>query len=235
MDRAALLQAVALARSAAAAGQDDRQTQRQLDGKQFELRIRFGCGGPAQGAGRGNFGWIYDDAKAVLRIWAAPTISTDDPAIGGAPEGVEAVEGFWIPRPWLFQPVCPAAPVTAGPPSASGSPQEGSDDPRPSDDDQAAGPRIGIAQFFTAEDARSRRRDKRPYESVTSIDPAPNSSAGYDIVIFGRLQALTDGRVIRCVATAQDRPPDCIVSVRTDRVRFERPGSGETIAQWSSS
>ena len=43
MDRAGLLKAVGAAASAGALGQDDADAQRKLDGKKFEVRIRFGC------------------------------------------------------------------------------------------------------------------------------------------------------------------------------------------------
>src|ERR1700741_3492845 len=45
LDRAALLLAVARAPSATAIGAEDRVSQRELDGKRFEMRIRFGCPG----------------------------------------------------------------------------------------------------------------------------------------------------------------------------------------------
>ena len=47
LDRAALLSAIAQAASATAAGTEMPEAVRGLDGRQFELRIRFGCRGPS--------------------------------------------------------------------------------------------------------------------------------------------------------------------------------------------
>ena len=47
MDRAALLIQVAKAASASALGKDISNDLRKLDGKRFEVRIRFGCAPPA--------------------------------------------------------------------------------------------------------------------------------------------------------------------------------------------
>ena len=47
MDRAALLMEVAKAASASALGKDISNDLRKLDGKRFEVRIRFGCAPPA--------------------------------------------------------------------------------------------------------------------------------------------------------------------------------------------
>lgn len=242
MDRAALMQAVFQARSAAAAGQDDSQAQRQLDGKQFEVRIRFGCRGPVNVAAKPVLGWSYDEKAKVLRIRAASTIASDDPALSSANlQGVETVEGFWIPRPWLLQPVCPAKPQPSEPvPGGADSAHATAEAPEPSADADEKSvvvvtPKVGLAQFFTSEDARTRRRDSRPYETTKSLDGAPDSSQGYDLVISGRLRATAAGRVIICTGATPDRAPDCIVSIRTDRIRFDNPSTGEIVAQWSSS
>lgn len=243
MDRAALLQAVSQARSAAAVGADDRDAQRQLDGKQFEVRIRFGCRGPAPSPDDASLGWTFDAKKRVLRIRATPTVDAADPAIASAtPDNIEAVEGFWIPRPWVLLPVCPA-PAPQPQPAAEGqsSPPKKDAKPQPSPEPRGQAsievlPRVAIAQFFTAEDARTRRRDHRPYEAVKTIEEgAEVGSGGFNLVLSGRLRAIGDGRVIRCNAAAPDRPPDCVISSRVDRVRFEQPTSGEVLAEWSGS
>jgi hypothetical protein len=223
MDRAALLAAVARARSSAAAGSPDAEAQRALDGKQFQLRIRFGCSGPAPGVGGAPLGWTYDADKHVLRVSATPTITGDDPLVAQLkPKDVEAVEGFWLERPWLLHAECPAKPETGEDESAA---------------DRSAGEvaKTGLAQFFTAADPRTTRRNRRPYQATKTLDPdARLGRDGFDLVLEGRLRA-AGGRVILCRAVAADRPPDCIVSARVDRVRFEQPETGETIAEWGSS
>ena len=240
MNRAALLQAVGLARSAAAAGANDAQAQRALDGKQFQLRIRFGCAGAAAKLQEATLGWTYNADKRVLRISAAPTLNGDDPLVTQLnAKDVEAVEGFWIPRPWLLQAACPAPPVTPAEneldtpaPEKKKTPQ-----PQPVAPEPLFAGKVGIAQFFTAVDSRTMRRDHRPYAATKTLDAgmAQVGVKGFDLVLEGRLQPGPGGRVILCQSTAVDRPPDCIVSARIDRVRFEQPETGETIAEWGSS
>lgn len=232
MDRAALLQAVAQARSAAAAGADDSQAQRGLDGKQFELRIRFGCAGAAAKLDDASLGWTYNADKRVLRISATSTLNGDDPVIAQLDaKDVEAVEGFWIPRPWMLRAACPAVPAAPAAAADKDVSQPKSAVPEP------AAAKVGIAQFFTASDSRTTRRDHRPYAATKTLDAATTQvgATGFDLVLEGRLRPGPGGRVILCKSAAVDRPPDCIVSARIDRVRFERPDTGETIAEWGSS
>lgn len=232
MNRAALLQTVALARSAAAAGVDDSQAQRALDGKQFELRIRFGCSGAAAKLQDAALGWTYNADRRVLRISATPTLNGDDPLVEQLDaKDIEAVEGFWIPRPWMLQASCPA------PPAAPVAAPETDTAQQPSTATAMAAGRIGIAQFFTAADSRTMRRDHRPYAATKTLDAgtAQVGVKGFDLVLEGRLQPGPGGRVILCKSSAVDRPPDCIVSARIDRVRFEQPDTGATIAEWGSS
>lgn len=109
LDRAALLSAVAEAASATAAGSEMPESVTSLDGRQFEVRIRFGCRGPAQDLQNAWLGWSYDAEKRTLRVQAKPTISKEEKLVADlAGEDYESVEGFWIPRPWLRQAVCPA-------------------------------------------------------------------------------------------------------------------------------
>lgn len=236
LDRAGLFAAVAQAASAEASGQDHGEAQRTLDGRQFELRIRFGCRGPSLELREDWLGWVRDLDSGTLRVRAKPTLGADDPLVrelGG--EGFEAVEGFWIPRPWLLDASCPA--------SAAVVPAGGTQGEEPKPDGNTAGekaadplpnwPKIGIAHFFTETDPRTGRRSMRAYEAVKSIDPKrPIGSQGFNLVLSGRLQALPDGRVIACIAKNPDNAPECVVSVQFDRVRIERPENGEIIAEW---
>jgi hypothetical protein len=232
MDRAALLAAVAEARSAAAAGLDDRQAQEPLDGKEFELRIRFGCGGPTDAKTR-PLGWSVDEKGGVLRIHATPDVTKNDPAVAQMAVGdVESVEGFWLPRPWLLQASCPVNGPAAPAEKPPGKPNMATAAPQPA----APALKVGIAQFFTANDPRTARRDERPYEVVEKLDPSTRvGEQGFELVLSGRLRALDGGRVIRCVATAADAPPSCLISASFDHVWIEDAASKERIADWSSS
>lgn len=243
MDRTALLELVAKARSAAAAGVDDHESQQALDGKEFEFRIRFGCGGPSSKTkDKAPFGWTFDPKSAVLRVHAAPTLSSDDPEIAALGiDGIEEVEGFWLPRPWLLQATCPAVPT----PPANEQPES-----KPADSKAAAHPppqplpppapvpvlKVGIGQFFTASDPRTTRRDERPYRAVKKLDPGTSiGTQGFDLVLAGRFRALPDGRVIHCTANGPDAPPDCVAAALFDHVWIEDAATKQRIADWGSS
>lgn len=241
LDRAGLFAAVAQAASAEASGQDDAAAQRTLDGRQFELRIRFGCRGASQELRQEWLGWFRDLESGTLRVRAKPTLGADDPLVrelGG--EDYEAVEGFWIPRPWLLDASCPAAAAVIQAAGAEGAKQgsDSNDRNRAANREEAADPvpnwpKIGIAHFFTETDPRTARRDMRAYEAVKTIDPKqPIGSTGFNLVLSGRLQALPDGRVIACVAKSPDNAPECVISAQFDRVRIERPDNKEIIAEW---
>ena len=156
----------------------------------------------------------YDPEAERLRFRAIPDFSLDaaPPAlVAGGP--YEAVEGFWIARPWLLTPACPASRGGQSPP---------------------AGPErvVAIAQFFTAGDARTHRRSERAYEWVTRIAPEALPSPNlFDFVLTGRLQAQPGRKVVTCAAEADARPV-CLISARITEARLERPG-GEVLARWA--
>lgn len=261
LDRVSLLAAVAEAASATAAGAETPESVRALDGRQFEVRIRFGCRGPSKELDDRWLGWSFDPEKRRIRLRAKPTISKDVPLVaqlGG--EQFEAVEGFWIPRPWLLQAVCPAAAAVQG---AQDQPQaqrtaEAQQQAKPNDGraqqerrqprrDEAGRddgdeertepvptpPRVGIAQFYTDEDSRTGRRDMRPYQAGHTLPEGKAiSSQGYNLVLSGRLRALPGRGVIQCSARNPNSPPECIVSAEFLRVWIEQPANREIIAEW---
>jgi len=227
LDREALLMAVAYASSDFAAGNDDTERQRQLDGRPFEVRLRFGCPGDQAGARQ----WSFDQQERVLRIRVEPQISGSTPLLAtlGLDE-FEAAEGFWVNRPWLLQPGCPAPRPAAGPKAdapASVANTAGEQER------SAALPMIGIAQFYTDEDSRTLRRETKAYEATIKLSggEAP-SSRGYDLVLSGRLTGLAGGRVISCIG-GEDVSPSCMISARIDHVSLNEPDGG-ILAQWSS-
>lgn len=250
LDRAGLLAAVAQAASATAAGTEPPKSVTSLDGRQFEVRIRFGCHGPSTELADEWLGWSFDPEKRTLRVRAKPTISKEDQLVGQlGGRDFEAVEGFWIPRPWLLQAVCPAGAAVR-----AASPESKPDDAAKASDkqtDQAASPdadseetasepipkapRIGIAQFFSSTDARTRRRDTRAYQAVKTLpEGQPLSSQGFNLVLSGRLRALPGRSVIECDAHGPASPPECIVSAEFLRVWIEKPQSREVVAEWGT-
>jgi hypothetical protein len=226
LDRSALLFASTKAASAAVLGQDDLNAQRDLDGKTFEIRIRFGCSTAAVSTAAtaapkpGPFNVRFDSVSRTLRVRAMPDLTRDNlhvAAIAGS--GVEHVEGFWMRRPWLLTPGCPARTSPSG------------EEPTSAASDQ----RVGIAQFSTAGDARTGRRDGRPYEATKVLEEgALPSRLGYDLVLSGRLKKLPDGRVIACLALGLEVPPECVISAQFDRVRIQTPDGKSTLGEWST-
>jgi len=208
LDREALLVAAIRARSAAATGADDRMAQRQLYRRRFEFRIRLGCNILAPGA-PDTVEARYDAEARRVQLRASPDLTMESqPVAEIAGEGVEAVEGFWIRNPWILSPSCAGA--TAG------------------------APEIGIAQFFTAEDPRTERRDGRPYEIAVPLpEGATAPTAGsWDLVLRGRLRGWNSNRVILCRPRQGVGRPACIISVELDDVSIEEVGSGRQLAYW---
>lgn len=237
LDRAGLLRAVAQAASDFAAGADDSQRQRTLDGRRFEVALRFGCaGGQASEATRL---WSFDAPERVLRIRIEPELTASSPELSELGlEDFEAIEGFWIRRPWLLEPACPATRTGSSETQSDSTAESEAEEDRsvPAEEPQAAsaGPRLGIAQFYTEEDSRALRRESRAYQATRKLaaDEQP-SEEGYDLVLSGRLARMSDGRVIACAGRDPERPPTCVVSVTFDGVALRRP-DGELVAEWSS-
>ena len=216
LDRGALLDAVARAASAHAGGIDDSKAQAALDGRRFAVKLRFGCGRPAGESGTEALRWRVKSDES-LEITATPDLSLEAPELAGAlTQTVEAVEGFWLPRPWLLSDACPARKRGIGAQPAT---------PEHS---------VGLAQYYTPESSRTERRSGRAYVSIAPVEPgAPLPQHGFFLLLEGRLQAWPDGPPIRCTSTSAAARPSCIVSVRLDRVAFTRPGDG-VIDEWTS-
>jgi hypothetical protein len=229
LDRERLMLATIRAASAFAAGADDSAAQRELDGKRFELRIRFGCG-PADSQDESR-GWRFDETKRTLRLRLTPDISAEDPVAAAiAAEEFEGVEGLWLHRPWLLTSACPRTP-----PPAPGQVDESESVPDQPPEESAGSAvwKVGIAQFFSATDSRTARRRQRPYESTKVLDEGQRPSGqGYDFVVSGRIRALPDRRVIACAFNDTGAPPACIISVHVDRTWIERPDNRELLAEW---
>lgn len=250
LDRSGLLAAVAQAASRSAAGDADRAAQRKLEGRPFEVRIRFGCRGPTDELDEAWLGWSFNPERRRLRVRARPTIAKEEPLVAAlAPGEYEAVEGFWIPRPWLLDPVCPPAAAVRPQPQAEQRDEEPAQpqsqargdaaraEPQPAEvaDPVPRWPRIGIAQFFTETDPRTGRRGGRPFESIKILkEDQPLGSQGFLLVLSGRLRALPGAQVIGCSSTGPDSPPECIVGAEFDRVWIEDPATRSVVAQWGS-
>lgn len=232
LTRRDLLLAAVEAASDHAAGVDDRERQRPLDGRLFSFRIRL-CE-PVNTLGVSS----YDVDERVLRVEVRPNITIDtaavQPLVG---ERFEAVEGFWVPTPWLLQAACPqrssAAEPSVADAAASAEPPVAPDEPQMEQSPTVSIPSVtvGLAQFFDPASDRARLRSGRPY-NVTKKLAEGTQPGPVDLVLSGRLSRLPESRVINCVSRQAAAPPSCIIAVRIDTVRLEDP-SGELLGEWT--
>lgn len=240
LGRSDLLLAMGKVASAFALGKDDIADQRALDGQIFEFRMRYGCTSVGQGSTIEPLSVSFDEENRTLRLSAHPGVTMADATIAAVTHGqVEAVEGFWIDRPWLLEAGCPRPRAQVPRPETQGAGSEADQAPT-----QAAPvnppvtvptARFAIAQFFGEEESRTLRRNSRPYQlTKTLAEGVTPSSAGYDIVLAGRLRKLPDGRVISCTTTDPVAGPSCVVSVAFDRVSIRRGDNDELLSEWGS-
>lgn len=221
MGRAGLVELAAAAADAAAAGRDPGPEIAQADGRRFELRLPFGCTGPAGEDATGPMRWRYDSKAQALRIFVDPIAWTaQDWWPADAAGGVEAIEGFWIARPWTSSEACPegsAQPAAAGPEPVT-----------------LPGQTLALGQIFVADGGRGGRRDGKPYEAVVRVaEDRFDASAGFRLRISGRIVRAAGGGPVRCRQPGPEQRPICLVSVVMDEVAVENPASGETLATWS--
>jgi hypothetical protein len=212
VDRTTFLEAAAAAASAHTAG-DENQPDTLAD-RRFAIRLRFGCAGPAEEGSTESIRWSVDEGGKSIRVRAEPDlVSTGLAPLTVTALGVEAIEGFWLTRPWLKKDACPAQ---AADETAS-----------------EAVPTVGLAQYFTADDSRVKRRSGRAYESVVRIaGPEEMPKNGLTLVLEGRFRAWPNGRVIRCWGSGVSQPPSCVASVHLDRAAIERPENNGMLAEW---
>ena len=194
-----------------------------LVGRQFDIRLAFGCEGaetpPADGAGDGLARWSWGPDRETIRLSLTPGDWARSALIAGAGGNQwEAVEGFWVDRPWMTADGCPsirADPLASGPGTS-------------------APPTVGLAAVFETGGSRLGRRNGRAYtHTIRQAGDAPLIAldAGYRVRLQGRVAAFPDGRAIRCRAANPDQRPVCVAAVQLDRVAFETP-TGETLSEW---
>lgn len=207
LDRQLLIVDTLQVLTAAALGTNDADAQKELNGREFEIRLRFGCPGLPDDASRG---WSYDEDKHVLRASISADLSAPKvPASDLLLQGYEGVAGFTIDRPLLLSTGCPSGEFGAM---------------------NESQPVIAVAQLFTSEDSRVQRPEQK-YAITKALEPSAKPTQGLDLVIAGRLNGLKDGRVIHCAGAAG--PPACIVSAKFDRVAIENPVDGSVLGEWS--
>lgn len=227
LGRAELIAALAQAASVFAAGATVAGSD-PLVGRSFSLRLPFGCNGPTI-AGEANEGlahWQWGEGQASLRLSLTPGDWLASPFVAGstsdgnreAPTPTwEAVEGFWIARPWMATDACPVAGLSSSI-SAPPSPQT-----------------VGLVAIFPEDSSRLSRRDGRAYQYTIrgkgDVPPVP-PAGGFALRLEGRVVSFPNGRASRCVAFSPDQRPTCVVAVRLDRVAFEGGTTGNPLSEW---
>lgn len=224
MTRADLLGAVASAASAYAAGERFEGAD-PLVGRPFAVRLPFGCSGPqpvsvdGPGDGLGHWSWGPDRKTIQLSLTPGDWLSTALISSTSGGSDWEAVEGFWIPQPWLRAETCSRVRADAL--------QSGEGAPSPQT--------IGLAAVFKADESRVGRRNGRAYTFTVRAEGDAALSApanGYRVVVEGRLAAFPGGRAVRCRASRPDQRPVCIAAIQLDRVAFTDGDSGSVLSEW---
>ena len=221
LDRRALLSAIGQAAAEYATGAAPAVGP--LVGRQFDIRLAFGCEGaeasPAEGAGDGLARWSWGPDRETIRLSLTPGDWARSALIADAGQNPwEAVEGFWVARPWMTADGCPSIPA----------------DPLASGPTAPSPPTIGLAAVFEAGGSRLGRRNGRAYTHTirqAGDTPLIAPDAGYGVRLQGRIAAFPGGRAIRCRAAHPDQRPVCVAAVQLDRVAFET-AAGETLSEW---
>lgn len=188
-------------------------------GKRFMVSIAFGCGGFQNSSANSQLGVSYDAEKQSITLTARPGVWTTLPLIQGLGSAeIDAVEGFWIPRPWTSAQDCP-------PPM---------DNPAPATPTPATAQTIGLAQIFEVGGSRVSRHAERPYIYTRKIPPGDNAAltSSYRLVLEGRITGFGKDSALRCWMEAPDHRPVCLFGVALDRVAFEDE-QGKQIANWT--
>ncbi len=196
-----------------------------LVGRTFSIKIAFGCSGPASGSPEtseapGLASWSWGSEEKAIELRMAPGDWAGSALIAGSADAPdwEAVEGFWIPRPWLLSESCPTV----------------RGDPLQTANAGAAPQTLGLAAVFETGGSRIGRRNGRAYTFTIRPDgdtPVQAPAQGYRLVLAGRVASFPDGRAIRCRATGPDQRPVCVVATNLDRVAFEG-ADGKMLSEW---
>lgn len=220
LDRAGLIALAAQSADAIARGEPLPREARSAVGARFSLGIAFGCAGPLADGDRTGTGWRYDPTAGALRLQVAPVRwPLTDWRPQDAPVGVEAIEGFWIPRPWTGSETCPARTEPASVPGIEAV--------------TLAGQTLGVGQVFTEASPRSGQRDK-PYAAVLRVQPeAVRTEHGFRLRLTGRIAAMPGGEAVQCRQPGgPEQRPICLVAATFDEVTVENATTEEVVARW---
>lgn len=200
---------------------------------------------PVDGAARASSASVPEGDATSGAVSAEQSKTEAQAAALASVSEVEAVDGFWISRPWLFTDSCPAIVAEPAPEPA---PEPGALDgtqtttkakdtkPKPEAPTPIAAlpePSFGIAHFYTAREPRTGRRGGQAYTITRRVTEGEQfDAASLRLVLRGRLGAGPSGKVIQCAARNPDARPRCVVSATFDRVSFENADGSVIYAQW---
>lgn len=229
IDRTGLLDALDAARSAYAAGGVDARPD--LAGRRFVVRQAFGCSGATPGTTRepGLATWRRTPKTKAIELTLRPVDWKGWAPAGEAEHPLEAVEGFWLERPWLRTDGCPAAGTAAPAVTKEPAPDARSPAAPPTRAPQTA----GLAAVFEQGGSRLGRRDGKAFIHTIRGDDGPPlaPAAGYRVVLEGRFTVFPGGRAILCRAADVDERPVCIAAAKVDRIAFET-ADGQVLSEW---
>jgi len=203
-----------------------------LAGRRFQIGIPFGCGGSS--AADEPTGWTYDADSETLRIRVTPAKWTDAGWLSAevAEGAVDAVEGFWLPRPWTSSEQCAGHEVKAETPMAKPVMAEPSA-ARPATANPDDSSTIALAHFFGSDSKRSDQRRGRPFEIVSKVEAEAVPTRGLQLLIEGRIANVPGGRSnALCHASSASLRPTCLVAVEFDRIAVVNPATQTELANW---
>lgn len=233
LDRADLIELAAAAADAAASDAPLPAEVRDSVDRRFEVAVPFGCSGAADAESEAPLRWRYDSEAETLRLHVAVTRwEAGDWSLEPLGDS-EAIEGFWIARPWSSSGECPQR---AASPSPVVSPQPADGEP-PAAANSSPTPvqTLAIAQFLGADVRREVLREGRPFQSVQRIPRADFAAPrGFRLLLSGRIEEVPGAQgPVHCVQPGGfEQRPRCIVAVTLDEVRIENPVDGTVLASW---
>lgn len=214
LTRRDLIAAAAAAADAVAAGTPVPAASAGLLGRRFAIRLPFGCEGP-QPAEAAWASWNVNPDSGALKLSARSELAADDPWLRAiaAVTPFEAVEGFWIRRPWTSAETCP--PPTAGSPAA------------------AEPETLALVELFGADASRTRQRGGRPYTATVKLDGKDASAPHrYRLLLEGRVEGFSDRQPVHCAQETPGNRPRCAIAVEFTRVAFESMADASIAAEW---
>ena len=257
LNRFAVLAALSEAGSALA---DGRTSEAALNGRTVSVRLPFGCGGTVNTdeATVAGLPRLVRNPDGGLTLTVTPEDLKARVLAGGAGPALEAgldqwdaVEGFWIARPWSGLDACPAT-ATAAPVVAPATPPEAAKvEAEASKSAKAAAEAppspvvvppertAGLAAVVEADGSRLGRRQGRGQDQAYAhvirgekgIAPTP-APGGYALRLEGRLTSFADGKAVKCVQRDAESRPVCVAALRLDRLAFEDGATGALLSEW---